>query len=504
MRIQKVDINNYRSIDAVTITFEYNPRVLIGINETGKTNILKALSAIDTGFDFNFERDAKLPNDIKYERKTPYIDYYFQLDEKEMEQILEKTFGNDKGQYPFKMAKGKDIKNIMHHLKYRVAFDKTNQRNNTWLYSGLDYDSIEVKTDFFEPVEGAVDNVSFVDGSPIKKLSEITFINKSQIANWDVVQSKLKELTKETIEKALVDEAVELVGEKLPKMYFWQYNPKILLDDPIKIDDFLANPETAPILKNMFILSGIEKANIKTEVDRIKKIPAHFQGLLQRISDTITKHLLKVWPEVGDVEVSIIQTGVNFVIGIQDKVNLYTFGNRSDGFKRFICFLLDLSTRYSNKEIKDSLILLDEPEIGLHPSGVRYLRDELIKISRENDCVIATHSIFMIDSNTLKRHLIIEKENESTEIQEADKKNFVKEELLFEALGASQFQLLKTKNLIFEGWTDYEMFSLLLENIDKDNKTINRDSFGVCWLDGINENKVFPKVAHSFLQNQNF
>ncbi len=47
MRLHHVDIQNFRSIANLTITFEPSCRILVGINESGKSNILYALRLLD-------------------------------------------------------------------------------------------------------------------------------------------------------------------------------------------------------------------------------------------------------------------------------------------------------------------------------------------------------------------------------------------------------------------------------------------------------------------------
>ena len=75
-----------------------------------------------------------------------------------------------------------------------------------------------------------------------------------------------------------------------------------------------------------------------------------------------------------------------------------------------------ISVQNKSKQISGNILIIDEPEIGLHPSGVQFLRQELERISKNNLVMIATHSIFMIDNNIIDRHFIVEKENEITAI----------------------------------------------------------------------------------------
>src|SRR4051812_45796616 len=47
MKLSYARIQNFRSIKDITVRFEPTCRVLVGINESGKSNILRALSLLD-------------------------------------------------------------------------------------------------------------------------------------------------------------------------------------------------------------------------------------------------------------------------------------------------------------------------------------------------------------------------------------------------------------------------------------------------------------------------
>lgn len=107
--------------------------------------------------------------------------------------------------------------------------------------------------------------------------------------------------------------------------------------------------------------------------------------------------------------------------------------------------------------------LIDEPEIGLHPSGQTYLKDELIKIAKNNIVFVSTHSIFMIDKEQVDRHLLVSKKKEITEIRTVESSNITEEEVVYKALGYSLFEMLRPKNIIFEGWRDKRVFEIYLK-----------------------------------------
>ena len=51
--------------------------------------------------------------------------------------------------------------------------------------------------------------------------------------------------------------------------------------------------------------------------------------------------------------------------------NDFSFQKRSDGFKKFVAFLLTVSTKSRMGDLKNTLVLVDEPDSGLHPSGAQ-------------------------------------------------------------------------------------------------------------------------------------
>jgi predicted ATP-dependent endonuclease of OLD family len=53
--------------------------------------------------------------------------------------------------------------------------------------------------------------------------------------------------------------------------------------------------------------------------------------------------------------------------------------------------------------------LIDEPEVHLHPSGIRWMLEELLEIGKNNYLFISTHSDFMLDKDTKERHFLLTK-----------------------------------------------------------------------------------------------
>lgn len=99
MRLAKVNIENFRSIADITIDFETSCRVLVGVNESGKTNILKALSLLDSAtVPKPDDLRESLPNEEPIEEG--FVRFIFALDKleraKAWENILSKVLADER------------------------------------------------------------------------------------------------------------------------------------------------------------------------------------------------------------------------------------------------------------------------------------------------------------------------------------------------------------------------------------------------------------------------
>jgi len=88
MRLTRVQIHNFRSIANVILPLEPQCRVLVGINEAGKTNILRALSLLSpqtspSQADFREPRPGDRPD------PTAFVRFIFQLDDNDRDVLYD-------------------------------------------------------------------------------------------------------------------------------------------------------------------------------------------------------------------------------------------------------------------------------------------------------------------------------------------------------------------------------------------------------------------------------
>jgi predicted ATP-dependent endonuclease of OLD family len=96
MILSKIDIKAFKSITELSIVFDSNVNVLIGANESGKTNILKAIEAFRSDVPFDNSSTCQYSNHY-YMGKSPEIELEFSKFTKENMEKLEAVSKDLKG-----------------------------------------------------------------------------------------------------------------------------------------------------------------------------------------------------------------------------------------------------------------------------------------------------------------------------------------------------------------------------------------------------------------------
>ena len=486
MKLKKIKIKNFRSIKDVTIDFDPPCRILVGINESGKSNILRALSLLKKDQKPNRNKDQReaLPNELEIDKS--FVHFIFEC-EKSFKELLFKKISS-------KIFSQKQNTKIIY---YNGDDQSIKDLCNSQLQLCLEVD-VNNESKKFSLLDIINNSWNLLDGwsKPINNCPAHSLLEyqgeQYYLGDYQLICNDSDDIPKNYLEKADDDDLKNLLSntitelqteieEYLPNVLFWEYTEKNLLPEQLNIDNFQHNPDSCIPLKNMFILSGIE--NITDDLGKHReRTPNSLQNYFERIAKKTTSYFRTVWREYGNVEFSLKISGNDINPGIKEH-NLYDFAKRSDGFKRFITFLLMISVLAKTKKLKNTLLLVDEAEISLHPSGARHLRDELIKIANTNYVVYSTHSIFMIDPGNQKRHYIVKKENEITTVDMVEKSKLKDEEVLYNALGFSIFSFLNKKNIIFEGWRDKKLFQKYIEKAPIKMKKFFKD-IGFCHAEG--------------------
>lgn len=490
MQLSKIRIVNFRSIKDLSLDFNPRCRVLVGRNEAGKSNILRALSLLNPEIAFLHDDPRQIPHDESLSDES-YIRYQFNFDEADQEAIMSRigekclcsTMTMPILNSPSQAITLRDLYDKMAIGIYTVDIQKGERSGR---FSVVSTSNMETCPGWFVPAKLGLDAAA-----RLKQENTVLRTHQFKVAYEDAFDPNelkyLRPAKPEDFVRIVGSEIISHVEANLPETILWSYSPDNLIPARIKFSEFTTTPSLCQPLEHAFRLAGVE--DIAAEVEKVRGRSNGIKNLLIRISTHSTKHIKDVWPEYGSLAVEMTMDGEYLVTTIKDKYNNFDLAQRSDGFKRFVSFLLMISAPTRTGKLTNVLLLIDDPDIGLHPTGTRHLRDELIRVSENNDVVYSSHSIFMIDGRALGRHLIVKKVNEITEVQTADNANYFDEEVIYNALGFSTFEMLKQKNIIFEGWRDKYLFVAAMKKLPKDMQPFKSllDQVGLCHVQGVKD-----------------
>ncbi len=486
MILNDVIIQNFRSIKDVAVEFDPRCRVLVGINESGKSNILKALFLLSEDRKISRSDDVRenLPDEDPV--SSAYVQFNFSLETHEHEDHIDNVHRKMLTSAPAERllgiwdGKAVNAARLCGEFKrvcYYVDLIKETKGYRSFAFKK----KFEADPRWMTPTKDCSDDVHIVVEGENVQLNKFTLIDI--VEHSDIAPTYVRPATSDEILSFVRRMLVKVAGESHFDPIFWEYDEKNLLPSEVDISQFSQSPWQIEPLRNMFRLAGIK--NIQAEIEHVKTLSRNGkQNFFDKVAKQTTNHFRSVWKEYKNIEFKLTLDGDKIVPGIKEK-NSFDFSKRSDGFKRFVTFLLMISASVKTDSLSDTLLLIDEPDAGLHPSGCRYLRDELIKIATKNYVIYSTHSIFMIDADEIARHYLVKKKDETTTIEAASEHNIADEEVLYNALGYSIFEALKAKNIIFEGWRDKQLFKIGLSKRDAATRAKFKD-VGICHANGVN------------------
>ncbi|WP_371881496.1 AAA family ATPase [Caballeronia sp. S22] len=139
------------------------------------------------------------------------------------------------------------------------------------------------------------------------------------------------------------------------------------------------------------------------EIGKIAERKRERSILLQSAGTTLTKEF-KSWWKQGDYRFRFEADGDHFRIWVSDdrRPEEVELENRSTGLQWFLSFYLVFLVE-SQGDHEDAILLLDEPGLSLHPLAQRDLSAFFDGLTKTNQIIYTTHSPFLIDPDRLDR-----------------------------------------------------------------------------------------------------
>ena len=437
LELDCIEILNFKSISDITIPVKRYGNsytaVLVGLNEAGKTNILEAIKFFSKN---NLSKNNMNYKDVccKADEDFDYSEIYYTYN---LSDDLKEKF----------LSSIDAIGNLSEKLK-NIHFYKN-------IYLRKDNNVLQEK-DLFYLSDLEIKKYAYLK-MPENSIPKYRIINASELGKEGF--EDYKSLDRETFSKIIKeilfqDEKIDLYDISL-----WEPTNNYLITQQVDLNQFSSNPSICIPLQNIFALCGyVKREDISSLLTGINM--SDLMKLKTKLSKEVTKYINNVWKEHDiDISIEIDYSSKLLSFYIKDKdddIDFYEIGQRSQGLKQFLSLILTLSIKNKTEQCKNQIILIDEPETHLHPSGIRYMRDEILKIGENNFVFVATHSPFFIDQKNMERHFIVKKEKGITSITpfSNDTKSF-DDEVLRQAFGINILSdFLPPNKILVEGFSD--------------------------------------------------
>ncbi len=450
MRLRRFRVENFRSvIDSDWIEAEV-VTALIGVNESGKTNLLLPLWKLKPAREGEIVIREDAPITMFADIRSHPGDYRFitaEFEDETLGEQLAELVGGD----PSPLS----VVQVQRHFdgSYKVAFPEVAVQQpypTADIVGELEASRTSMEElDELKKEEGLKDQILRTLSGEIEKLGARTSQNKfylsamrgrlaqispTEPAPTSTLVPKLRQLLNSLEEKiesfdAPRPEDVEGVLDKvvaaLPKFVYYSsygnldseiYLPHVVQN--LKREDLsgrdAAVARTLRVLFKFVRLSPEEILAMGQEVaegkgatpDAVKKVSESKDErfiLLQSAETKLTREFRQWWNQ-GDYLFQFLADGNHFRIWVSDdlrpeKVKLE---NRSTGLQWFLSFFLVFLVESSGSH-KDTILLLDEPGHSLHPLAQRLLSAFFDNLSKSNQILYSTHSPFLIDADRLER-----------------------------------------------------------------------------------------------------
>jgi predicted ATP-dependent endonuclease of OLD family len=366
MKIRSIEIHNYRAIRNLKVPLNYSINPIIGINESGKTSILKAILCLDKGRDRHNKGDH-----LEYQNK------YSTRDTTECQIIASLRFDKE------------DLINLKVDSKVNTGSAKYEEITSISTNTEIEYARLLSDDKRF-----TILNDDFTEDVK-KKLTRYIQNNFPVILYFD-------DFTDRVPEEVSFSESYPTDG-KLGRgsQREWQQ----IIEEILKRSELEGIDDHEKALQNY----------LKVE-DRDRR-----QDILSDIEDVLNQEIIEEWKKVkqrgkvnfaDDSENLLLELvnieGSKFQFKVRDTSNqnrrrTFNVNERSKGFQWFFNYMIKLkfNPRYTLRQ-ENSIFLLDEPGSYLHSSAQTELLKELKSVSEKNTIIYCTHSQFLLNPEDIK------------------------------------------------------------------------------------------------------
>ena len=409
----------------------------VGRNESGKTTILQGLILLNrdeivSELDLCDEMVEELKSEIKVAEGV------FELNEHEREFVKEKfpsldikrlkifrTNKNPEIQYDFEDGKIGEEQNTNLRSWQSITSDLQN-----FIDTIPNHIQEQLDTDFFQLSSPPKTIGDFKKDLQIfdENIKSVASEEEEVVSEWNELYPKILENSDGFLNTSERLELEEFIKDNLhPRIVYFSDYKKILGN--INLQDYLHGVKSSTsgnveyveefdrveTVRNLFYLAELEL----DKLEEYQNSPSKLIKLLNQASKKLTSRLNPAWKgEPIHVELRFNPGNIMSVI-ISDVhrdgtiTNTGLLNRRAEGFKWTFSFIINFAAETQRSELKEAILLLDEPARNLHPTQQRGISDLLKNLAGTNQVLYATHSPFMIFDYTPGNLLVVELERKN-------------------------------------------------------------------------------------------
>lgn len=433
MRLRKFRVRAYRCIhDSGEITVG-DLAAFVGRNESGKTTILQALTLLNrdeivSELDLCDELSEELKGEIRLAEGE------FELNSNEI-RLLKQLFPGLPEMKKIKLFRTNKKQKVQYEFEDIQISEETDNGLNSWenfskqILNFLDtipnHLRIQIDTKLFDGPPPK--NQEMFDSGMAEFSNQFHVIAVQEpkvIEEWEKIyespENQFSKLLSGESEKSALENFI--AAELHPRfVYFSDYKKiygNINLNEYLREEkgervgsiEFVEEFDKAETVRNLFYLAELD---IKA-LDEVKGTPSKCIKILNTASNRLTKKLNPAWK--GDpIHVELRYNPGNIMSVVISDIhrdgtvtNTGLLNRRAEGFKWTFSFIVNFAAETQRAELKEAILLLDEPARNLHPTQQRGISDLLKSLAGSNQVLYATHSPFMIFDYTPGNLLVVE------------------------------------------------------------------------------------------------
>lgn len=511
MLLVSAKIGPFRSMGMVqTIAIDPEVTVFVGMNEAGKTVILKAL---EKSADALQQEGFDVVED--YPRKD--LTTYLKKHKSEPSAVTVLTYGLDDDEVSFINSK------LGTSIPSGFAFTISHKYDGEF--------TIDMSVDE-EPVVKAItqdlstDAAARLDG--IRTLREIPtkLIGAQLTASDQAVLDALNVRINATTWPTVVEHEVWLLlSARTPKfLYFSDYDllpGKMNLAELAQRVEQAKNDPKALQPRHRSVLALLRMADVAVTDFATPGSYEELKAKIEGVSINLTDQVMEFWKQNEDLDVEVdIKSDTTDVAPYNNGPNLYLriknrrhrgvstpFDQRSRGFIWFFSFLVWFdSVQYQldpsgKSEGKRLILLLDEPGLALHALAQADFLRYIDRLAIDHQVLYTTHSPFMVNSNRLHQvRLVEDRKTVGTVVSEnlmgADQRTVFP---LQAALGwtIAQNLFISERNLLVEGPSELNYLQAISALLEADGGGGLRDDITIVPTGGLDNLATFVSLLNA-------